>query len=406
MKSPVSRIGILALDQWMGGIVYTHNLLRALSKIPAAERPHLTLFCRNHTKLFEEVTPLADRVVVFRSWLDKAFAGSRFETPARYAQAAISGILLHESAPELAKAVHRERVQAVFPVSTPYARQLPCPIGWIPDLQHRTLSHLASRLRRAILDNRFASMLRDPNRHVVVSSHYGLKDALRAYGRPRATTHVLSFVTVPVSSWFRDPAPVVARYQVPPQFIIICNQFWIHKDHLTAFRAIAKLKHQGLGVHLVCTGPTWDNRDSGYFPRVKAEIKNLGIEPQVQILGTIPRLDQVALIRASQAVLQPSRFEGWSTVIEDARALGKPVIASDFPVHLEQAAPGSCFFRTGDPDDCGRTIARFLQAGHTTAGSPSLHETRVVEFARTFLGILEAALSPGQPTASEEVLAS
>jgi glycosyltransferase involved in cell wall biosynthesis len=406
VKSRGSRIGLVALDQWMGGIVYTHNLLRALSQLPAAERPHITLFCRNHTKLFEEVAPLADRVVVFQSWLDKAFAGTRLETPARYAQAAISGPLLHESTPELAKAAHRERVQAVFPVSTPYARRLPCPIGWIPDLQHRTLPQLASRLRRAILDNRFASMLRDPQRHVVVSSHYGLKDALRAYGKPRATTHVLSFVTVPVPSWFCDPTPTTAKYQVPAQFIIICNQFWIHKDHLTAFRAIAKLKQQGLKVHLVCTGPTWDNRDSGHFPRVQAEIKNLGIEQQVQILGTIPRLDQVALIRASQAVLQPSRFEGWSTVIEDARALGKPVIASDFPVHLEQAAPGSCFFRTGDPDDCARAIARFLQAGQTSAGSPSLHETRVIEFARTFLRIVEAAISPARPAVSEEVLAS
>jgi glycosyltransferase involved in cell wall biosynthesis len=283
---------------------------------------------------------------------------------------------------------------------------LPCPIGWIPDLQHRTLPQLASRLRRTILDSRFASMLRDPKRHVVVSSHYGLKDALRAYGKPRATTHILSFVTVPVPSWFRDPAPVVAKYQAPSQFIIICNQFWIHKDHLTAFRAIAELKQQGLKVHLVCTGATWDNRDSGHFPRVQAEIKSLGIEQQVQILGTIPRLDQVALIRASQAVLQPSRFEGWSTVIEDARALGKPVIASDFPVHLEQAAPGSCFFRTGNPGDCARAIVRFLDAGQTSAGSPSLHETRVIEFARTFLGIVEAAISPARPAVSEEVLAS
>ncbi|HTA23092.1 MAG TPA: glycosyltransferase family 1 protein [Terriglobales bacterium] len=406
MRPPRLRIGLIALDQWLGGVVYTHNLLRALSRLPSAERPHVTLFCRTHTGLFDEVAPLADRVVVFQSWMDKAFAGSRFETTARRAHAIVSGVLLHESAPELAHAVDREKVQAVFPVGSHFTNRLPCPIAWIPDLQHRDLPHLASGLRSAIRDSRFASILGDPTRHVVFSSRCSLEDAIRAYGKPKANIHILRFASVPTSSWFLDPATAIAKYQVPAHYFIICNQFWKHKDHLTAFRAIARLMHQGLKVHLVCTGPTWDNRNPGYFPSLKSEINKLGIEQQVQILGTIPRLDQVGLIRGSQAVLQPSRFEGWSTVIEDARALGKPVIASDFRVHLEQAPDGSSFFRVGDDDDLAQAIAGFLQAEHTVTGPSSSHEHLVVEFARTFLGIVEAARSSAAPVISAKAMAS
>jgi glycosyltransferase involved in cell wall biosynthesis len=49
-------------------------------------------------------------------------------------------------------------------------------------------------------------------------------------------------------------------------------------------------------------------------------------------------------MRGSIAVLQPSLFEGWSTVVEDARVVGRPVILSDIAVHREQNPPGARFF--------------------------------------------------------------
>jgi hypothetical protein len=97
-------------------------------------------------------------------------------------------------------------------------------------------------------------------------------------------------------------------------------------------------------------------------------------------------------------VLQPSQFEGWSTVIEDARSVGRPVIASDFPVHLEQNAPGSTFFHMGDADDCARAMASFLAQEQVVAYSATIHEARILEFARDFMSIVNAALT--KPSAS------
>jgi glycosyltransferase involved in cell wall biosynthesis len=392
--SPSRRhVGIVALDRWRGGVIYTHNLVRALSRLPATERPYITLFCRGSEELFQEVTSLADNVVVYESLLDRVFGGGRFEVLAQRVNASVGAALLREAAPELASAARRARVEAIFPVSVSYTRLLPTAIAWIPDLQHCFLPEFFSRLARAARDKNFPALLRDPNRHVVFSSRSALDDAIRAYGSPLAQTHILHFATVPEPSWFQDSSPFVAKYSLPSSYIILCNQFWIHKDHLTAFRAVARLKSQGLTVHLVCTGPTQDNRHPEFFPKLESQIKELGIESQVHILGMIPRVDQVCLIRASKAVLQPSKFEGWSTVIEDARALGRPVIASDFPVHVEQNAPGSTFFRMGDVEDCALAIARFLERDEPLVYSASGHDARIVDFARTFLEIVKVALS-------------
>ena len=55
-------------------------------------------------------------------------------------------------------------------------------------------------------------------------------------------------------------------------------------------------------------------------------------------------------MRKAMAVIQPSLFEGWSTVVEDARALGKPMILSDFPVQIEQDPPSSDYFERNNPE--------------------------------------------------------
>jgi glycosyltransferase involved in cell wall biosynthesis len=398
VTSSQMHIGIVGMDQWLGGAIYTQNLIKALRRLPPDEVPQITLFCRRNSDLFIEITPAVNSVVVFQSLLDRSFGGTRFATKAQRVEYIASSFLFKDAAPSLGRAAKRAHVDAIFPVQHPYTRLTPNPIAWIPDLQHSAMPEHFSPLNRKIRNNRFSLLLKDPDRHVVFSSLYALEHAARVYGTPRAKTHVLRFATVPMPEWFADPAPVVAKYGLDSPFFIVCNQFWAHKDHLTLFKAVAALNQQGLRIRLVCTGPTHDPRQPEHFTSLKAELAKLGIVSQVRILGVIPRTDQVALIRASEAVCQPSRFEGWSTVIEDARALGKPVIASDFPVHLEQNVPDSHYFRMADSNDCASAIARFILKGRAPGYSQSLHDARILEFARDFLGIVRLSCDAKLPS--------
>lgn len=392
MKSSRPHIGLIGIDAWLGGAIYTQNLIKALCRLPDDERPRLTLFCRRDTDLFPEVTPLVDKVVLFDSMLGRAFGNTKLAGRVQRIDYAASSFFLGDSTPALGRAAKRENVDALFPVPDPYTRLTPNPIAWIPDLQHSAYPQFFSPLQRKVRDKRFSTLLNDPNRHVVFSSQCALDHAISVYGQPRSKTYILHFATVPQPSWFIDPAPVVAKYALETPYFIVCNQFWIHKDHPTVFRGIAKLKQQGLKVNIVCTGPTKDPRQPEYFDKVKAEISQLGVESQVKILGVIPRTDQISLMRSSAAVLQPSNFEGWSTVIEDARLLGKPVIASDFPVHLEQDVPGSSYFRMGNADAFAVAIKKFMEKKQEpSTWTPATHDARILDFARTFLNICNQA---------------
>ena len=93
-------------------------------------------------------------------------------------------------------------------------------------------------------------------------------------------------------------------------------------------------------VQLVCTGSTYGFRGDDYFKRLSAYMDEHGLRIRVHVLGLLPRAEQIALLKSASAVLQPSRFEGWSTIIEDAKSLGKAILASDIAVHREQLDGG------------------------------------------------------------------
>ena len=75
------------------------------------------------------------------------------------------------------------------------------------------------------------------------------------------------------------------------------------------------------------------------------------------VLGKIANSDLLQLLRSAAALVQPSRFEGWNTTVEDAKALGCPVILSDLAVHREQCPDALGFFGCDDPRALADIIA-------------------------------------------------
>ncbi len=231
------HIGILALDGWPGGMMYTHNLVRALASLPAAERPELTLFYKFTPGSFEHLLPFVDHHVAFRPWLDRAKTGKVLSKVGSLGRRAL-GPILGESQPELARAARRAGVQALFPLIDAHHRATPRPVAWITDFQHRALPEFFSARESQVRDRVFQDQL-NTDGDIIFSSEHACADAVRFYGKPKARTHVLRFASFPDAAWDADPAPVQARYGVPKEYLIVCNQFWIHKDHKTLFEAIA-----------------------------------------------------------------------------------------------------------------------------------------------------------------------
>ena len=64
-------------------------------------------------------------------------------------------------------------------------------------------------------------------------------------------------------------------------------------------------------------------------------------------------------MKNSICVIQPSKFEGWSTVIEDAKTMQKLVLASNLDVHLEQLGDKGIYF---DPDKVDELAEAMIRA--------------------------------------------
>ena len=96
------------------------------------------------------------------------------------------------------------------------------------------------------------------------------------------------------------------------------------------------LKKAARPVHIAVTGSFPDQPNSPYMQELHDIINENQLKANISFLGLIPRGDQLLLMKNAKAIIQPSLFEGWSTVIEDARSLQVPVIATDLPVNIEQ----------------------------------------------------------------------
>jgi glycosyltransferase involved in cell wall biosynthesis len=99
-------------------------------------------------------------------------------------------------------------------------------------------------------------------------------------------------------------------------------------------------------------------------------------------------------MRRALAIVQPSLFEGWSTVVEDARALGRPCLLSDLAVHREQDPPGARFFDPRSPEALAELLAEVWEkwpAGPDFEEERYAHARALVRLDRVGLRFLEIA---------------
>jgi len=332
------RIGILFTFNpiWMGGLIYLQNLLRTLDFLDEPHKPQITAYFKPELADFVEKLdyPGLRRVPInypdvklgtLASWLTRK---NRFVDPLWA----------------------RNEVDVIFPVQDMPVRSDARAVCWYADLQHRYYPEFFSRSNRLERELRIHLMLKHA-RQLVVSSQAVADDFHRFYRVPESLRVDLYRFVSPleaVDSELVEEAQ--ARYEIRQPYFIISNQFHKHKNHRTAVKAFGAVAAELDDVELVLTGRPPRLADSPYLRELHAIIEQFGIQNRVRFLGAIPRSDQVALMQGALAVVQPSLFEGWSTVIEDAKSLQVPVIASDLPVHYEQLGQCARYFSAQDSD--------------------------------------------------------
>jgi hypothetical protein len=126
-------------------------------------------------------------------------------------------------------------------------------------------------------------------------------------------------------------------------------------------------------------------------------------------LGNVAVRDVALLMRASVALLNPSLFEGWSTTVEEGKALGVRMVLSDLAVHREQVGESADFFDPHDP----LSIAACLESvWRRQLPAPTLEEqqaaaaqsaVRIRAFAQHFALACDQSLEPARRPVTRHV---
>jgi glycosyltransferase involved in cell wall biosynthesis len=223
----------------------------------------------------------------------------------------------------------------------------------------------------------------------VVSSYDSLSHLKQFYPETKASLKVLRFASVIEKNSITAIGALNQKYGLKSPYFLVSNQFWKHKNHPVVLKALLLCKERGLDVKIVFTGNESDHRNPGYFGELKNFVTTNGLSGMTQFLGFIPRQDQLGLMLNALAVIQPSKFEGWGTVVEDAKTLNRPVIASDIPVHREQLGDYGYYFPPDDADALSRWIQDFMKQDFRPKHPDMNYEQRLRDFARDFTRIFE-----------------
>jgi glycosyltransferase involved in cell wall biosynthesis len=334
---------------WTGGYNYLLNLLRALSD-HASGRVQPVLFLGDDVVEdgLSAFVALPGVEIVRSPDLKEAL------TKRRLRQAVLAGI--DRSA---VRAFEEHGTDVIFEAAQFYGWRLRIPaIAWVPDFQHRYLRGLfgfKSYWRREL---GFRAQVWS-GRHIMLSSEDARRDCEHFYPATRGRTHVVRFAIQPSDVSPAQSRAVADQYHLPDTFFFLPNQFWVHKNHECVVDALRLLSAEGNRIVVAASGLQADLRRPDHFPRLQARIRDAGLERSFLLLGLIPHDHVLALMRSCAALINPSAFEGWSTTVEEAKAMGTPMILSSLNVHKEQAEDQALYFDKDSPEQLAGILETF-----------------------------------------------
>ncbi len=344
-----TKLGILFDFQasWMGGVTYIINLVKTLNYLDDKDKPEVYFFYTEELEKFiDEVEyPYIHLIKKTTPSIVKGFVSSWIKRKNVFVDDLINEYSLDSIFPN-----------RNYPIKTSTSAKV---VAWYADLQHKYYPEFFTKetlIHRAI---RLFFMLKNTN-SLVVSSQAVKSDFDKFYRlRSSLVFHIYHFVSIN-ENWtdisFKD---LKHKYGVPDHYFMVSNQFHQHKNHKVVLEALTKLKLKGIIKHVVFTGRFPKAKNAPHITELKQLILDNELSDNISMLEVIPRNDQIQLMKNAQAVIQPSLFEGWSTVIEDAISIQVPVIAASLPVNIEHLGDKGTYFDAHNTDQLSGILENY-----------------------------------------------
>lgn len=256
-------------------------------------------------------------------------------------------------------------------------------VTWLPDFQHRALPRFFSVRQRLLREISYRLCIRASDK-LMLSSNDAAKMFLAFYGAQFA--HKLNIVpfTPSINPLAQSEVhEVLKRYNLRPGYFFLPNQFWQHKNHELAISAFEQLCQENWSGRLVMTGSPPSAAGAVQGAAVLERLSRLQAAGRLRHLGSIPRRDFLALLQASGCLINPSRFEGRSSTVEEAIAYEIPMLLSDIVIHREQAINRAAYFGLNDSN---------ALAAAMTCAYPSMIRTKLASTAQNRAQVFSQAL--------------
>ncbi|MDX2049449.1 MAG: glycosyltransferase [Chitinophagaceae bacterium] len=393
-KKKIGLIGVGSIN-WLGGLQYVTNIVHALESIGSEQDIEVHIL-KNERQHFPHLDHFKN-IKLYLHDIDSYFPPWSFTNRVVWF---FQRKFFKRIVPRMENKLIKEKFDFVFPIIVSSCNGQLNTAGWIADFQYHYYPEGASPEVTASA-YREISFISHNCKKIVLSSKACEDDCHSIFPVTRGKTHAMPF-TVYIGQELlhkNNFDELLKKYQLPENFIIVSNLFCPTKNHVTLFKAIALLKDKGIRIDLACTGNIVDQRNLHFGNEILQSITNLGVRDRVHLLGIIPRQDQVTLYRMSKAIVQPSVNEGWSTLVEEAKVLGKNLLLSNIAVHLEQNPGNPYFFESTNVSDLADKIEKLL---NDTRGVrfPEMdkekqafeaYQKKIQEFGRRFMEVAASA---------------
>ncbi len=321
-------------EDWLGGYNYFKNFFKFLKKYQNQFEPVLILdklsrlnndnFFLNYKII---TTPLVSNQNLYLKILNKIlifFIGKSFILENFYIKNKID-ILTHSGY------LGRNSVIKSFP--------------WFPDFQELYFPENFS-FKQRILRRINIIMSYKNSTNILISSNSVMNDLKKisffAYKKAKLIKHT---VDIPKRNKIFSKNFIKKKFGIYKDYFFLPNAYWKHKNHIVVLKALSILKIKPL---IISTGKFYDHRAPRYSNYILDTIKIFKLEKNYKHIGIVSEEEMYSLLYHSLALINPSKSEGWSNTVEQAKLLKKKVILSNIPVHLEQKSSNFIYFNSNN----------------------------------------------------------
>lgn len=242
----------------------------------------------------------------------------------------------------------------------------------IHDLIFRILPGCYKPVDRWIYTWKFRSACRRADRIVAVSE-CTKRDIVRLFGVDPAKIEVIyqgcdeMFArSYPAEEFDR----AVRTYGLPDRYLLNVGTLEERKNLLEIVQA---LEHLPADIHLVAVGGR-----TPYTARVERYAAERGLTERIHLLHKVTYLDLPLLYAGAEAMIYPSRYEGFGIPIIEALNAGVPVVAATGSCLEEAGGPDSLYVSPDDPAALADAVRRII-------GDDTLRR-RMIERGREYVG--------------------